>query len=57
MLPFGTLCDDDVCMQLAWMPCELEALVRVAAPFVLATNWQGVGDKEMMLLQVRRPAL
>lgn len=39
-------------LQLAWVPCELEGLVRVAAPYVLAINWQDTGDKEMMLLQV-----
>ncbi len=43
-------------MQLAWMPCELEGLVREAAPYVLPASWQDTADKEMMLLQVRVPA-
>lgn len=39
-------------LQLAWVPFELEEIVRSAAPFVLAVNWQDVQDPDMLLLQV-----
>jgi hypothetical protein len=37
---------------LAWVPFELEEVVLAAAPHVLAADWQGSGDNEMLLLQV-----
>lgn len=40
--------------QLAWVPFELDDVVRAAAPHVLAADWQGTSDNEMLLLQVRR---
>lgn len=42
---------------MAWYPCELQGLVRTAAPHVLAIDWQRAGDKEMMLVQARAEAL
>jgi hypothetical protein len=33
-------------------PCELEALVRVLAPYAVAHAWAPAVDPEMVLLQV-----
>eukprot|EP00775_Hariotina_reticulata_P008282 gene8282-8469_t len=40
-------------VQLAWVPHELEAIVRSAAPYMLAADWKANGDKEMLFLQAR----
>jgi hypothetical protein len=42
-----------VLLQLAWRPCQLDAIVRSAVPFVLQPNWQPCGGKEMLVLQVK----
>jgi hypothetical protein len=41
-------------LQLAWVPFELDEVVRAAAPHMLAADWQAAGDNEMLLLQVGR---
>jgi hypothetical protein len=41
------------CLQLARRPYQLDVLVRSAVPFVLEPDWAPVGDREMLVLQVR----